>query len=302
MGFRDPLLGTDAQNYENTFYFISQDVDVQLEPFWIFLNKAVYFFGGDYSDVIWISSLLMLIPVYSACFLVNKKYFIFSIFLFLTLYYYFYGFNIIRQGIGMSWGLLFLAIRSSQIKKSSLKSWIALIIGIGFHFSTISILLFLVLKFVFQKVQFFFLIQLATAVFGIFFSNLLLSLFGSLFYSKYSEFEGGNLFGNLLYLIVINVGFGFITSINKVKNEWYYYMCTFIVISNLFIRIPFGNRFIMLFGIVQILFFPLLFENNSLKRRDRGILLFCIIVYCIFTFSRLIGAGEIVPYLGIFEL
>src|SRR5690606_7045824 len=108
MGFRDPLLGTDAQNYENTFYFISQDVDVQLEPFWIFLNKAVYFFGGDYSDVIWISSLLMLIPVYSACFLVNKKYFIFSIFLFLTLYYYFYGFNIIRQGIGMSWGLLFL--------------------------------------------------------------------------------------------------------------------------------------------------------------------------------------------------
>src|SRR5690606_33866816 len=115
-------------------------------------------------------------------------------------------------------------------------------------------------------------------------------------------FEGGNLFGNLLYLFVINIGFGFITSINKVKNEWYYYMCTFIVISNLFIRIPFGNRFIMLFGIVQILFFPLLFENNSLEKADRGILLFCIIVYCIFTFSRLIGAGEIVPYLGIFEL
>lgn len=300
MGFRDEDLGTDAKNYQLMFHFVEQGLSLSIEPLWYLLNKVIYIQGGNYSNVIMFSSLLALVPVYISAFRLRNENGFLLLFLYLSLYYYFYSFNIIRQGIGMSWGILALVYLNSPNKKNHKIFWLFIVLGALFHYTVFALGILKFIPTIFAKIKNLYLYQFIAFVLGLFFNTFLITLFSQFAFEKYSDFEGGNLIGNFFYLIILNVVFIMISNLVKIKSNWYYYMYFFILISNLFIRFPFGNRFILLFGIVQLVFYPLILSNNKLSTKENGLLWACILVYGFISFSRVLGAGEIIPYEGLF--
>ncbi|MFZ4862682.1 EpsG family protein [Sphingobacterium sp. Mn56C] len=300
MGFRDINLGTDALNYQLMFNISSEGYSLDIEPLWYLLNRSVFLMGGDYESLLIISSILTLTPVYIAACLADKRRVFIIIFLYISLYYYCYAFNIIRQSIGMSFGILGLVLLNDKDKSNHKYFWLCLVIGGGFHSIIYSLIILKFIPRLFEKVNNIVVLQIVTFFIGLFFHNYLLTFLSRFFYSKYIDFEGGNLLGNLIYLVILNCVFIAISQVITLKNNWYYYMSFFVLVSNLFIRFPFGARFILLFGIIQIVFLPFLLKNNKLNTKYKSVILIAILTYGLINFFRILGAGEIVPYKGYF--
>ena len=84
LGFRAEHVGTDTTHYRTYFNVIQSDNVLAIEPGWIFLNKAVAFFGGSFEVLLVMVAFFTLLPVYY----VSKRTSLnpmFSIFLYFTL-------------------------------------------------------------------------------------------------------------------------------------------------------------------------------------------------------------------------
>lgn len=294
MAYRAVSVGTDTVNYQTQFDLVSNGTRLFVEPFWYLINKGVVLLGGSFEHVLIVSSLLTLLPVY---FVVYKKsvYPLLSIFLYLTLYYYFYSFNIIRQGIALSWGLL--AIASLIDNKKRLFILFVLVASL-FHYSALILVpaTFLV-KFL-SKNRNTIPIQLITLIVGLFFYHILIDFILKVFYSGYQIERGLNFIGNLLFLLILNFLFIVISNIIRIKDQWYYFFFSFVLLSNILARVPYGNRFIMFLGITQLIFMPALLKNNTLSRKQQGLIYIVLILYAYTMFYTVLGAGEIFPYIN----
>src|SRR5690606_4596214 len=103
-----------------------------------------------------------------------------------------------------------------------------------------------------------------TGFIGLFFYDFIFQVLPYLNYSSYLEnYDLGNFGGNALYLLVLNSLFIFILLTSTNREVYFKVFYLFILMSNLVVRIPFGNRLIMFFGIIQILYLPYLIYNNK---------------------------------------
>lgn len=298
-GYRDISVGTDTVNYSRHFELVSSGVVLPHELLWYVVNKLVYFFGGSFQTVLIVSSILVLTPVFYTSYM-KSPYPLLSLFFFITLYYYFYSFNIIRQSIAMSFGLLAFFYINEQ---KPIKSYATFIISLLFHYSSIIILPALILynRITINKTsQYLSYILLIFSFFvGLFLGKELLIILQKFLYSDYTIETEFNLLGTSLYLFILNIIYVVISFIVKRDNKWFVLFFFFVLISNLTIRIPFANRFVFYYGISQIVFFPMIINNNRLNNKYKIVLFLILVCYSLFNIYSLWGRGGITPYTNV---
>lgn len=299
LAFRGVYVGTDTVVYANMFEEYRMGLYFNLsEPGWLVLNKVIDFLGGDFNTLLWFSALLTLVPVFYGV-RKNSLYPLFSIFIYLTFYYYFYSFNIIRQSIAQ--GFIFLSYCYFNLEerpfKQNKKVYLYFFIGLLFHYtSVIFIPLLGVLYFIknnnFNK----YFVLLSSFVLGIGFNEFILK-FAQIFLTSYKEETiSENFLSGLINLLILNIAFIGISYFIENKDKWYYGFFLFIFLSNVMNGISYGNRLVMFTGMFLLIFFPALFRNLRIDRRWNLILFLCIVSYSYFRYIRLFGSGQIFPY------
>lgn len=300
-GYRSIEVGTDTLNYYLNFLRYEAGAPLRgTEPLWYLVNKTVIYFGGDFDALKISASFLTIAPFYYG--IQKKSHFpLFSIFIFLTFYYYFYGFNIIRQCIACSWCFLGV-VHYDENKKFNLKAYIYILIAFGFHFTSVLVLglLFGYKMLKGGKVNLFF-IQVLTMLIGLAFNGLFI-IIARRFMEDYSSLSAteGSVITSLINVIILNIAFIVVSNFIKEKDKWFYFFFFFIVLTNLMIRVPFGNRFIMYAGITLTVFLPNLLDNIKLEKKYHLIIFGLILIYCYSRFIRIVGSGEILPYVNTF--
>jgi hypothetical protein len=296
-GFRGENVGTDTPQYYNHFLYIKAGVDLITEPLWKFLLQSIVYFNGDFHAVLILSSVITLVPIFFVVYRISP-YPVLSIFLYVALYYYFYSFNIIRQSIALSFSLLSICY---FFEKKRLLFILAALTAIMFHYSSIIVVIGLLIYRYVKKISWTqeMLILGGSFFVGMFVNTYFQSLFQTYFYSNYESTKELSFFGNLLLLLGLNTLFFIIQKVVNIKNEWYYMFFYFIILSNLLIRIPFGNRFTMYYGVTMIIFFPMLINNNKLPFKHKGLIFALIVLYAFFTLFVSWGNGGILPYSNI---
>lgn len=299
LGFRDISVGTDTVVYANMFAEYHDGLYFNLvEPGWVFLNKSIDFLGGDFNTVLWFTAIIILLPVFYG---VGKysDYPLLSIFIYITFYYYFYSFNIMRQSIAQ--GFVFLSFCFFNMEKSVIKQnksfFISFIIAFLFHYTSIVYLLFIgIFYFIKNNTYKTYAVLFISFFIGIGFNSIILKG-TTLFLTAYANEEvSENFLSGLINLLVLNLAFIFISSFVKNKDKWYYGFFMFISISNIMNGITIGNRIVMFAGMFLIIFFAGLFNNLRLHKKWNLILFIFIVAYSYFRFFRLLGSGDIFPY------
>lgn len=300
--YRDINVGTDTKNYEFLFGQLESGVDwirYAIEPGWVFLNEFVISYGGTYRDLIIISSLLVLVPI----FFVAKKYShnpMLTISIFYLLYFYFFSWNGTRQSIALS---LFLVALMLLLKSRRL--WFVCIVVFAALFHE-SILLTLPLIFINKvptnktKLLIYIFIAMVLGICGIGYLSSIAKITGYAIYIQ--EYASGNILGNLLFLLIFNSFFAFILFTSpKVTIEFKLFF-VFILILNLTIRLPLGDRVVMYFSIYQILFYPyylITLKNRSADSVFISYIFIILFIYVMFMQKIGSGSGEIIPYTNI---
>lgn len=145
-------VGTDYELYEQGFKSIADNTSIRqyvdFEIGYIWINKIVYFLGGNFSILTFIMSLLTICFVYKA--LLNEKDYInvgLSMFIYMFMYYL-TSFNLIRQSLAIAIGLYALTCLKEKRKK---KFIFFVIIASMFHKSALIILGVLIIKYIFEN-------------------------------------------------------------------------------------------------------------------------------------------------------
>jgi len=291
--YRGLEVGTDTINYYSHYLIIQSGCNLNLEPFWVILLKIISFFNGDYQDVLIVSSCLVLFPIFFVIYKKSKNPQL-SLFLYYTLYFYFYSFNITRQSIASS--LVFVAIYF--LSESDIKKFVFLVLMAGgFHYSAFIAFVLLLSKYTPSRIY----IYILTAAFfsGLFFPDLILKYILEIFsYESYRTQYFGNFIGNALFLLILNSFFVFIMTIVQKKDILLNIFFVSILFSNLLCRIPYGNRVVMFFSIIQIVYLVDVIYNNN-KIIEQKIVYLIVILYAFTLFFRLLGAGGIFPYTNV---
>lgn len=295
-GFRHFDVGTDTENYRFLFNLFVNGENYKIEPLWVFLNKFVIFLGGDFRSLLVFVSILTFIPIYFLSNRINANG-VLVIFFYVTLYYYFYSLNIMRQCLAAS--LLLIGVYYLLEGRKMFFIGITLI-ATFFHTSAFVVLVYLFLHLLPNKLWLYIVLIVASASFGlILFEKFFLLFIQSGFYARYESYDltFGNFSGNLIYLIILNSFFFFIYSISKEKDLIFKMFFLYIFLANLVVRIPFADRIILYFSIIQILFFPLIIKENKLQ--NKSLIYIVLILYSLVLFARQFGNGEILPYKNI---
>lgn len=138
-------IGTDYKNYEKAFEtYYCQGMDpywMNFEPGFIALNKGLAMITDDVQLLIVISSLITIF-FFAKTYKDNSNDMLFSIFLFITLYFYFSSFNIIRQCIAMA--IVFWGTRDI-LERKPVRYALKIVLASTFHTSSLIMLPFYLL-------------------------------------------------------------------------------------------------------------------------------------------------------------
>ena len=296
MAYRDTSVGTDTVNYETIFLYLQLGSDWlrgSVEPSFVILNDLVSSLGGDFIAFLITSSLLILILIFYAA----RRYSynpMLTIFLYYSLYFYFYAFNILRQSIAVAISLIAI---NYLIKQKHILYCLLILLAASFHYSALVMLpLLLVSRLPINKALMIALVFFAMAL-GLFGTPIFLKTISLIGYGSYvNEYEIGSFFGNFLNLILFNLFFTYIVLTINHKNIYLQLFFLFIVLFNLTARIPFGNRLLLYLSIYQILFIPYYLGHIRDPKKYKIISIIFIVILSYFTFFRVFGAGEIIPY------
>lgn len=298
-GGRDFTVGTDTLNYYLNFQYYLRGGERETELLWHLLNRFVIAVGGDFDLLKLMASFLTLLPFYWGI-LKKSSQPMLSIFIYIAFYYYFYSFNIVRQCIAMSWVFLALAYYSPNDGfKSNVKSLLFFCIGFGFHSTAlIGLVMAFSQRFFNSDIKRLFALVMS-ALIGLVFNQLILLIARSysLAYVDVEEVHS-SLLTSIINLLVLNGAFYFVSILikNEFKDKWFHYFFWFIMLTNLMIRIPFGDRFIMYAGITLAIFLVNLGLKMKINNSQQKIVGVLVVLYCLWRFSRIVGAGETLPY------
>ncbi|MGS0534562.1 EpsG family protein [Pseudoalteromonas sp. SaAl2] len=297
--FRETSVGTDTLNYLNLYHIIENHGWQRdyIEPAWILLNDIVAFIWGDYRYLMVLSSLIILVPL----FVFAKKYSpnpMLTISLYYLLYFYFVAWNITRQSVSLVivlFGVAFL-LKNKKLLFISFVLFASL-----FHVSALIALILLAVNRVPTNKTILIAYVFMAMFIGIVGTDIVLKLIGYTSYAKYlARYEIGNVLGNFAFLLIFNCFFVFITlTTPKVTIEYKLYFL-FLILLNVTMRMPFGDRAIMYFSIYQVFFYPyylrsLTFMNEKLVAS----MLVVLFAYILFFREISTGSGGVFPYLNI---
>ena len=292
--------------YVPGYYEIISGVDTHFEPFFILLNKLVYYI---FNNVDWIFIITSFIFIYFVGKTLKEKSSIISLSIFLMIgsRMYFYSFDQIRQYIGIS---IFL-YNIKNIENGNFKMYfiLTLISGLFHKLSFIYLPLYLVryIK-VNQKryILYILLIILLSPIYTTIFTSIAKYFYPN--YFNYGSLISGERMNNsvtIIAFVVMNVILSIIY-FNKLKSEEYYRIILNIQLVLLFVTLGTWNlfdsyRIVSMLLYTLILFIPkiITLEKNNYKR----ILLLVVIIGINFIsgYSFVRNASIAHPYKTIFE-
>lgn len=292
--FRDESVGTDTLNYKRIFLILQNGGKISQEIGWKWLNNLVIYFDGNFQDLLVVSTLLILMPI----FYVSKKYSenpMFSIFLYYTFYIYLQSLNITRQSFAVS--IVFLAIMF-LIKKKHVAYVLLVLLAAFFHTTALLCLPLIFVHRIPDKENLYLISVIVSMFIGIFLFDYLLTKSASfLGYGHYLTFyEAGNFLGNTLFLLILNSFFVLILFTSENRTVFFKLFFLYIIFANLLARVPFGYRVLSYFAMSQVLFYPYYIYNNKFHKKELAGFLIAVFAYVIFT--RSMGSGEIIPYIN----
>lgn len=295
--FRGYEVGTDTYNYLDYYERLSSGEDwvrALAEPSWGLINDTAIYFFDDFRAVLIISTLLTLLPLYYVLYKYSKNP-MFSLFIYLTSYFYLASLNITRQMMSAS-----VALVAIMMLVKGRKYWFITFILISSLFHT-SALFFLVLLFVNKlpdKDAMLITLSVISTIVGIFGVEIIvkaisLTPFG--FYFQY--FELRSMLGNLFYLILFNIFTIFIMQTTHIRDIYFKIFWLSIIITCLLVRIPFGDRISVSLNLFYLIFFPYYLSNAYIGNRNYKIIaVITIVSFFLYQLIDTIGDGEVFPY------
>lgn len=294
--FRGLKVGTDTENYYIFFVRLTYgNLESGYELFWEYLNRIILFAGGEFQVVLWISSALTLIPIYLGAKKVSLLP-VYSIFIYLTFYYYFYSFNIMRQCLAVSIIFTVYILYNYSFKYKNWLLFSLIITACLFHKSSLIVLPVIFLIEFLKKGKNEYLIVFSSLGLGILLGNVIFR-FSTLLFAEYSDISArSGMSSNLINIMILNAAYYFVSKSTVIKDFWYRIFVVFIIFSNLLIMIPYSNRIMMYVGIGLIVFFPNFLKNNNIEVKAKPLVFILISFYALFRYSRIFGGGDLFPY------
>lgn len=298
---RELSVGTDTKNYLEHFRYLSMGLSVGTDYLWEKLLMVSSKISSSFHFSLFLSALLTLIPVYVVVWKV-MKYPILGIYIYMSFFFYFDAYNMMRQEIAISLVLLCYYFYHSKRLFASL---IILLMAVFFHKSAIILFVFypfymLVKRIALSNVLYCFLLSF---IIGTFFSESILSVAVFVF-ERYSHYQlSDNSILSIINLLFYNLFFGVLIYSSKSKNILVYVLFTFVVFYNIFYRIPYANRALDYFAIA-VVFIPYIVNNTFLSVSNKFFLNVFFVLFCFFRFLLFIyyNVNEIIPYKSIFNI
>lgn len=296
--FRGEHVGTDTLNYILHYQYAVNDSTwfrSSIEPGWYYLNKLSSLLGMGYRGAFLITITLIL----SAIFFAARRFgvrVLLVLFFFIGLYYYFRSFNVTRQVLASSIVLLGLSYLYTDERPH--KFLFSVFIASTFHASAIFAALWLFYKKLPQSIGHRIPLIAAAFVFGLFGTNLLLYLGSFTGYAKYFiNYEFGTLMGNGAKALIYNSFFIVLLFIRNKDDKFSQFFFVYILIFNVLLRVPFGDRLLYYFSFFQMIFYAKVIEEYLQTKRKRELILSLLVtLFTIYSFFSTFGAGEILPY------
>lgn len=300
-GLRGMDVGTDTYNYYTYFNILGGENLLRTEFLWISLNQFVSYIGGTFQLLVLCASFLSIFPVFYVIYKSSDKP-NFSVLIFYMLWYYFYSYNIMRQAIACAFILLAAYF---LFRKRYYKTVIAL--GVAFLFHTVSIiaiplLLILYVKPSFKSNTFYALCLLFSLIVGFILGPKLLEFvttFSDTFstYNHYVQDLGISTADIIVFILLYDVLFLVILYLQKQKSQWFQMYFFSILIMNMVILFPYGERISPLLGTAQLIVFPYFINNNRISQ-SRLLVTVGVFLYCLLGFILKFRANVsgILPY------
>ena len=288
-GARDISIGSDTISYYNIYNYIHDGSRTFVEYGWFGINKFIQYIGGNFSLLLWITSLLTLIPVG----ILSKRYTpnpSLGLFVYDALYAYLNSFNIMRQLLAMSFVLL---AYSALDRKKMVSFTIYVLVAISIHISSIFVLTVFCVKNIKLNLARVIMMLLSTLVIGCIINNKLLTLLVGPYVHYLDSRYRDNLFTTLVMGMLSNLVFILIYITSKVDDRNNIFMKIYflgIVFMNITLQLTLGTRFILYFTIVQFLVFPIYLESNRFKQKN--IVKVTLILYAGIIFMKILLMGN----------
>ena len=296
-------VGTDTLTYYLNFQNIEFEDSVRtyqgIQKGWYYFNYYIHSFL-DYDLFMYIVySIIISLVCYVSY--KNSKQPIFSILLFVLLYFYFSSFNVMRQFLALSFMLLGYTFLYIGDKK---KFVLCLIISSLFHFTALLMMPLLFIDKLKISSKFVYLLVPISFIIGIWYSSLLenivtyMTIFTALNegVSGYLDAYGGerSFFSNF----IINTTFLITYYFAKDKrNIWLLLYLLFIISNNLFGSFGQANRIFWYFQISMLIVLPNTWGNIKNKFYRTCYILFVLVyAYSIYFISLNANASEVLPY------
>lgn len=133
VAFRGYQVGTDTETYYRIFDRLQQQGEFRYEPVFVMANKVFAWVGLPPEALFAVLAALTLLLIFRFIERHSNDYLI-SICFFIALAYYFYMFNIVRQGVAI--GVTCFAFRYI-LQRQHLKFIFATLVAVGFHYSAV---------------------------------------------------------------------------------------------------------------------------------------------------------------------
>lgn len=300
-GLRSVDVGTDTYNYFTYFNLLGGEDLLRTEFLWISLNQFVSYIGGTFQLLVMCASFLSLFPVFYVIYKSSENP-NFSVLVFYMLWYYFYSYNIMRQAIACAFILLaaYFLFKHSYYKT-------AISLGIAFLFHTVSIIaipLFVILYFKpsFRSKLFYVSCMLFSLVVGFILGPRLLDFvttFSDTFstYNHYVQDLSISTADIVVFILLYDVLFLLVLYLQKQKSQWFQMYFFSILIMNMVVLFPYGERISPLLGTAQLLVFPHFIDNNRIQQ-SRTLVTIGLFLYCLLGFILKFRANVsgILPY------
>lgn len=295
-GLRGVDVGTDTYNYHEIYTYVnnenSQDfIGSLIEPFWIFVNKFVFYCFSDYQAVLFIGVLLAITPVFIRIWKSCDKPF-WAVLFYVLLFFYFNSWNVTRQAIALSF--IFYGIEYIE-NRNYKKFFLCVLIATGFHYSAIVCTLF---PLIYKKIKLSFGLVLiclpVTFVLGLYIIPLLIPKIP--FIGKYSVYLGDlTETSGSFTRFVLNIFFLIVFWASSTRNVYMLLFFVGINMYNLLAFNPYVGRIAFYFTCTQlILFSNLIFFHKS----NRVIIRMVILLYGLFYYLLMLKVNlcGIIPY------
>ncbi|WP_350020182.1 EpsG family protein [Priestia flexa] len=214
-GLRDVSVGSDTVSYINTFNFvrdnsISQSLNLYFEKGYIIYNYIISRFFSSAQVLLIVSSFITILLIGRFIYKNSKNVYL-SIYLFITLMYYYSSMNILRQYIAVS----IIVFGYEYVKERKFIRYLFSIIVASFFHTTAVMAIFIyflyTLKFSFKRVLLFLVYTLVIYFMFVPFFNFIIDLFPR--YTAYeSRLDSNNLasyISTIVYILILLLGLTF---------------------------------------------------------------------------------------------